>query len=126
MQALVTESQGRSSILRTGIVTLPTRIGLCPQRVGDSRYVVAGIFLKEGDDTNCEHCGNPLVLYEVASERSEDPFDQLNVAITNVDVFLRAARDSLAFAAPEMHSLMWNILHEQIYDELERLYKVMK
>lgn len=142
MQAPVTGSQGQSSILCTGIVTPATRIGLCPNRAGDTRYVVTAIFLKPGDDTNCEHCGDPLMVYDVASERPEqlnaasasidvyeaasERLELFNLALASVDVYLRAARESLEFAAPEMHSLLWGILHEQIYDELERLYKVMK
>lgn len=44
---------------------LPDAIGLCPNRTGDSSYVVAGVFLA-ADETRgaaCDHCGTPLVVY---------------------------------------------------------------
>ena len=44
----------------------PKWIGLCPNRVGEAKYVVAGIFLDNLDDPKaliCEHCGQPLILY---------------------------------------------------------------
>jgi hypothetical protein len=51
----------------------PAWIGLCPNRVGEAKYVVAGYFFDfiegEGYDDGlkapiCEHCGEPLILYE--------------------------------------------------------------
>ena len=45
----------------------PALIGLCLNRVGEAKYVVAGIFLDKDADPKaliCEHCGEPLVLYE--------------------------------------------------------------
>ena len=49
----------------------PAWIGLCPNRVGEAKYVVAGVFLDEiktGDVPVCEHCGEPLILYERESD----------------------------------------------------------
>jgi DNA-directed RNA polymerase subunit RPC12/RpoP len=44
----------------------PAWIGLCPNRVGEAKYVVAGRFfdkLDADDRPVCEHCGSPLILY---------------------------------------------------------------
>lgn len=44
----------------------PRWIGLCPNRVGEAKYVVAGYFFDKIDSNDlpiCEHCGEPLILY---------------------------------------------------------------
>jgi len=46
------------------VAEAPGWIGICPNRVGEAKFVVAGIFLYGivGVPT-CEHCGEPLILY---------------------------------------------------------------
>lgn len=48
------------------VAEAPAWIGLCPNRVGEAKFVVAGIFFDNidwRDPPKCEHCGEPLIVY---------------------------------------------------------------
>jgi hypothetical protein len=42
----------------------PKVIGICPNRLGDSRYLTAAVVLPDdATEEACETCGDPLVIY---------------------------------------------------------------
>lgn len=52
-------------------MNVPEVIGLCPNRVGDSRYLTTAVILPaDVSEASCEACGDPLVIYRREGARN--------------------------------------------------------